>query len=288
MAAAALDRVQRWMQAVVVNGGSVGEALASPEAAAEIERVEDVLLPSSRLTAAERVGIYHGMYLGRMGDALESDYPHLLRVLGAERFAALVRDYVQVHPSRSYTLNRLGDHLPEFILAAPRLRRRAFLHDLARVEQAVSQVFDAEETAPLSAEAIAAVPHEAWERARLQPVAAFRLLVLGHPVGPFLDGLEDRAKRPPFPRPRRSFMAVFRRNYVVRRLELAPAAHRLLAELAEGAALGAAVSRVAGRGGRSAAGADALFRWFREWVASGVFRSVAVEGGGPGRTRTFD
>lgn len=270
-----LGRVQRWMQAVVVHPGTVADGLRSAARRAGV-RVEDALLPSARLTAAERVGIYHGMYLGRMVEALEGDYPHLRRILGADGFSALVRDYVRAYPSRTYTLNRLGDRLPDFVASAPRLRGRAFLHDLARVELAVSEVFDEEETPPLAAEAIAAVAPEAWERARLQPVAAFRLLALGHPVAPWLDRVRDDEKAPPLPRPRRSFMAVFRRDYAVRRLELAPSAHRLLQELAAGATVGDAVRRVAGRGRRSAAGADELFRWFRDWTAAGLFRSVTA------------
>src|SRR6185295_14998144 len=49
----------------------------------------------------------------------------------------LARDYVQVHPSTSYTLNRLGDRLPDFVTGwAPRAEA-GFLHDLARLELAV-------------------------------------------------------------------------------------------------------------------------------------------------------
>ena len=54
-------------------------------------------------------------------------------------------------------------------------------------------------------------------------------------------------------------------------------------------------SPVCSRGAaRPSIAAEDLFRWFREWVTAGIFRSVTVEGpasrgdGGPGRTRTFD
>ena len=160
----ALDRVQRWMQAVIVHPGTVDEGIRSRGAAAEFATVEEVVRPSARLTAAERVGIYHGMYLGRMVEALESDYPALQRLLGRQGFADLVRGYIQAHPSRSYTLNRLGDHLPEFVAKAPGLRQRGFCHDLARLELAMSQVFDEEETPALTPEAIAAVPRRMGRR----------------------------------------------------------------------------------------------------------------------------
>lgn len=282
----ALDRVQRWMQAVIVHPGTVADGLRSPAAAAEVPRVEDVVRPSARLTAAERVGIYHGMYLGRMVEALESDYPALQRLLGAERFADLVRDYVQAHPSRSYTLNRLGDHLPEFVATAPGLRRRGFGHDLARLERAMSQVFDEEETPALTPEAIAAVPAGAWEGARLHPIAAFRLLEVRHPVNAYVDATRGDGRAAPQRGRRHGGVAVYRRTYGVCRLDLNPPAHALLEALAAGATIGEAVGRVLAQGGRARVAAEDLFRWFREWVAEGIFR--AVEDGGPGRTRTFD
>ena len=55
---------------------------------AEISR-EDALAmvqPSATLTALERVGIYRDMYLARLSEALESDYPGLLHYLGKDGF----------------------------------------------------------------------------------------------------------------------------------------------------------------------------------------------------------
>ena len=184
-----LDRVQRWLQAVIVHPGSVEEGLAAPEAKAEVPReaLERVVRPSWSLSAAERVDVYHGMYLLRMVEALESDYPAVRHFLGEEAFAELVRDYVQRYPSRSYTLNRLGDHLPQFFLDEPTRPHAAFLHDLARAELAVTEVFDEEESPVLDAETLGAVPEQAWAGAHLRPIKALRLLALRHQVTGHLD-----------------------------------------------------------------------------------------------------
>ena len=288
MAQATLDRVQRWMQAVVVHPGPVAQGLRAPHAVREIGRLEDVVLPSSRLTAAERVEIYRGMYPGRMVEALESDYPALQRLLGVDGFADLVRDYVQSHPSRTYTLNRLGDHLPEFVAKAPGLRRRGFGHDLARLELAMSQVFDEEETPALAPEAIAAVPAGAWEGARLHAIAAFRLVAVQYHVNAYVDATRGDGPATPQRGRRPGGVAVYRRAYSVHRLDLSPPAYALLAALAAGATIGEAVSGVLAPGGRAKVAAEDLFQWFRGWVSEGMFRAVDIEGGGPGRTRTFD
>jgi hypothetical protein len=181
----ALGGLQRWMQSLIVHPGPVDEAVASPEAASLVrpDRLAEVLLPSATLTPTERIGIYHGMYILRMVEALESDYPALAHFLGEKRWAALVRDYVERHPSRSHTLNVLGRALPSFLLETSDLPRRGFCHDLARLELAVTEVFDAEETPRLGEAELLSVPAEAWDGARLVPSAALRLLKLGWTEG---------------------------------------------------------------------------------------------------------
>jgi hypothetical protein len=282
-----LDRVQRWMQKVVVHPGTVGEALASARRDLPPARLGDVILPSRTLTPAERVAIYQRMYPLRMEEALGVDYPGLQHFLGEDGFRRLVRDYVAAFPSRSYTLNRLGDHLAEFIRTAPGLRgHRAFCHDLARLELAMTQVFDEAETPSLSAEAVAAVPAERWPTVRLRPIAAFRQLAVRHAVGGYLDSLDDKAHRHPRPRRKDAWLVIFRREYRVQRRELSRPAYDLLADLAAGRRLGDAVGAAARRRGRLAARQSQLYRWFREWMASGLFAEVVgLEGLEPSTNR---
>ena len=71
-----------------------------------------------------------------------------------------------------------------------------------------------------------------------------------------------------------SWIAVYRRDYMVYRLDLTRAAHDLLADLAGGTALGEAISKAVKTGGRRAPSEHELFRWFRQWVSVGVFQSV--------------
>ena len=272
----ALGGLQRWMQSVVVHPGSVEEALSNPEAASLVpaDRLSEVLLPSATLGPAERIGIYHGMYLLRMAEALESDYPALAHFLGEERWTALVRDYVLRHPSRSYTLNVLGRALPGYLLEAADLPRRGFCHDLARLEWAVTEAFDAEESPRLGEADLAAVPADAWDGARLVPSAALRLVELGWNVNEWLDSTKDDRHQHPKPRRRRTRVAVFRQSYAVYRRELSLSAFRLLADLTTGLTVGEALAAALRR--RGAPGPEALTRWFREWAADGLFTRVEI------------
>ena len=79
-----LGRLQRWMQEVIVHPGTVEQAIASPAAVSMVpaERVGEVVLPSHTMDPTERVGVYHGMYLMRMEEALSTDYPVIRYHLG--------------------------------------------------------------------------------------------------------------------------------------------------------------------------------------------------------------
>jgi len=268
-----LTRLQRWMQEVVVHPGTVEEAIESESAIREIpsERLSEVVLPSHSMTSAERVGVYHGMYLMRMEEALETDYPVIRYHLGDHQFGHLVREYVQRYPSTSYTLNRLGDHLPEFFLDEPEWHDAAFLHDLARLELAMTEVFDEEESPLLGSEELEAVRPDAWEEARLRPIPALRLLAFKHAVIPNLVAFhEDRPS--PGPRRRATWVVLYRRDYSVLRLELSRAEYDLLKAIVEGAPLGEALATAAAS--KSQRQQAKVFRWFRTWISEGLFAAI--------------
>lgn len=255
---AKLVPAQRWLQDHIIRPTLDQTAAARPD---------DWVKPSATMTARERAGVYRGMYLLVMEEALASDYPVLKDYLGPESFAALVAEYVQVHPSRSYTLNRLGDRLPDFLR-----ERDPLLHAIARFELGVTEAFDAESSAVLTASDVMAIPPEDYAAVVLDPIPALRLLELDHPAHRFKAAYRDDQPYPP-DEPDAAWIAVYRRDYQVFWDALDPAAYSLLKTLAEGSALGPAIERAC-----LADGADEsrLFAWFQEWVSNGLFQSARV------------
>jgi hypothetical protein len=272
-----LERVQRWMLEVITGPGSVRDALESQPARREIaaEELTEVIRPSATLSSERRIGIYHDMYLVRMVEALEFDYPGLAHLLGHARFHSLVEGYVAAHPSRSYTLNRLGDRLPEYIAAAHGLPRRALLADLARLELAITHVFDARRDEALDGAAISAVPPEAWPEARFRTVDAMRLLDLAYPVDDFLQSVKKESAHPPMRKAAR-FLLVFRSDLSVRQLALSKREWTMLDALHRGLTLAAAVERLSRL--RPSLSETELFAWFREWTRMGLFTSIEIAG----------
>jgi hypothetical protein len=269
-----LGRLQRWMQAVIEQPGEPEDAVSAPASREELDpgEIGRVILPSKTLTSVERVGVYQGMYLLRMVEALENDYPALAHFLGQDAFADLVTDYVAAHPSRSYTLNRLGEALPEFIRTARGIRKKAFAADLARLERAVTEVFDAERSPSWPAREIEKLPQDAWPDAVLLPIAAFRVLAFSYPVNAYFQSVKDENHDHPDVGRKPSWVVVWRKDYEVWRLNLNKDAYEFLRALAGGRPFGKAVAATARRLQGDAG--EQLFRWLRDWIAEGMFQGV--------------
>ncbi|MGA8806942.1 MAG: DNA-binding domain-containing protein [Thermoanaerobaculia bacterium] len=264
----ALAPLQEWMQAVVTHPSDVYEAADAAEIA-----VDDVILPSRTLQPIQRVGIYHGMYMLRMIEALTVDYAAVAQFLGEHAFEHLVRDYVQQFPSRSYTFNRLGDSLPEYI-ASSTWKRRTFLRDLAKLELAMTHVFDEAEAEALPADAIASIAPEQIADARIIPIPALRLLALDYDANDAFQAF--REERPMKPRRQKSWLAVHRRDYGVYRMPLTREAFVFLEALVARETIGSAIETFQRRFRRFPAQSD-LFTWFRDWSAAGLFTAIEVE-----------
>lgn len=264
------------MQAVIETPGDADQAVAAPAAAKIVppDRVGDVVIPSRTLSPAERVGVYQGMYILRMVEALQGDYPALSHFLGDHQFEHVVEDYAAAHPSSSYSFNHFGARFPEFVRSSSRIRRKAFAYELARLELAVTEVFDATESPRLTPDVLADIPEKAWTAARLKPVDALRVVAFNHPVNAYLQSVKEGSEDHPEVRRKQTWVAVYRKNYEVWRLDLSRPAYELLHALSKGKPFGKAVAASA-RKLQGNAG-DQLFRWLRDWVGEGMFQSVQL------------
>jgi hypothetical protein len=269
---ASLDTLQRWMQAVVMHpeGAEAGRRSRAarrllPGAADDLATV---VLPSRQLTSGERLGIYAHMYYARLLEVLEGEYPTLRQFLGTEAFEAACRGFVAKYPSRSRLLNGLSAAFPDYLTKTlPRTNRSGLAVDIARIERAMEDVFDAPASTPLTAAEFAAV----GEQTRLRVNPALVLLELRYPANAYMNALR-RGDRLRVPRPRATQVIVFRRGFQVLRREQEPEQFRLLRALVAGKPLAAAVRASIGRRAGSADRvAQRLRRWFAEWAGAHLF-----------------
>lgn len=271
-----LRALQQWMQALIEHPGDDDEAWSADETLLALSGAEgeEAVRSTGVLGARERIAIYRRMFRLRMTESMRIDYPGVAAALGEEEFdCRVLREYVRRFPSRSYTLDHLGRHFPEY-LAASDLPQREFLADLARFELTVTAVAEAGESPRLTAERIAAVPAERWAEAKLVPAEAFRLSRHAYDVGAYLDAVEE--ERPlPGPVKRDVNIAVCRHGGHTGWRTLEEDEGALLHLLSAGMPVGAALERFAGeRNVRPEETGDALFRWFERWTAGGYFSDI--------------
>ena len=271
-AVANLRTLESWMQAVVMNPSGAEAGVRSREARAllaeAVRDLESVVLPSKSLSSAERLEIYAYMYYARLIEVMEGEYPTTRQILGEHAFAASCRRFVAKNPSRTRTLNSLSAKFPDFLARTlPRSNRHGLVVDVARIERAMEDVFDAPRSEPMTATEFAALGTEA--PLRVNP--ALRLLKLRYPANAYMTA-QRRGERPRIPRPRATHVIVFRRGFQVFRRDQEPEQFRLLQALAAGRPLAAAVRASIGS---RAASADRvalrLGKWFQEWASAQLF-----------------
>jgi len=109
---------------------------------------------------ARRYNVYRNNVTVSLIDALAAIYPAVQRITGVDFFRAMARFHVRATPPASPLLFDYGRDFPAFIARYEHARAMPWLADVARVERAWLDAYHAEDTMPLSAEALSAVPPE--------------------------------------------------------------------------------------------------------------------------------
>lgn len=285
-----LDALQRWFQTVITHASGVEEGIRARDAQEVIQttpsEVEKVIRRSSRLAAIERLSIYANAYYARLLECLGGCFPVLKQAMGDEVFHGFAFEYLQHYPSHSYTLDHLGEHFSRYLQETrpdPQEDETGwpdFLIDLATLEWAIDKIFDSpgcEGQPMLTPEKLLAFPAERFAEARLSPVPGFQLLTFRYPVSAYYGAVRHAAEGEtvPIPAPGTERIAVFRRDFVVRRYSLHEAQHALLQKIVDGATVGESISAATAKmdvDDDSLAGV--LQNWFRVWSAEGFFAAV--------------
>ena len=133
-------------------------------------------------SAEDRLAVYRRNALGNYAAALRDVYPVVLRLVGAQFFDRLARDYATQTPSRSGDLHDFGGELGAFLEALPAARDLPYLADVARLEWGVHRSFHARHAPPLDPARLAAVLPERLPDLRFELQPAARLLRSPYPV----------------------------------------------------------------------------------------------------------
>ncbi len=212
-----------------------------------------------------QIEVYRRQYRLRLTDAVREELAGLAALVGADggEIDTLIADYLRVHPSTSWTLNRVADHFPAWLAARP--YTPAAWREMCALDRAVNEGFEAAD-----GEAIRPEQRQSAPRLALQPhvhllrfqwsVHRTRAAALGGSELPALEAGD-------FP------VVVFRANRRMRHLQLHPVAWALLERLNAGRALGEAIGDVVAAGAPVSLLQASLQSWFAFYVEHGLLRA---------------
>ena len=127
------------------------------------------ILDSPREKRETLYGVYRYAYGSRLVEAMRNDHELLHLYLGDETFDEMGHAYVKARPSEHPNLRWFSQGLPEFLKTAEPYCNHPVLSDLAALEKALNDAFDAAEGPVLELAAMAAFAPEAWPDLKFQP-----------------------------------------------------------------------------------------------------------------------
>lgn len=127
------------------------------------------ILDGPRETRATLFGVYRHAYGSRLVEAMRNDHELLHRFLGDEMFDEMGHAYVKARPSEHPNLRWFSQGLPDFLKTTAPYSNHPVLADLAALERALNDAFDAAEGVVLALEAMAGFAPERWNDLVFEP-----------------------------------------------------------------------------------------------------------------------
>lgn len=185
------------------------------------------------LDADARIRIYADMYRARLVDVLREDYPRLAALLGCDAFTGLAASYLAAHPSRHPSVRYVGDRLAGWL--ASRGDVPPFAADLARLEWARVDAFDAADAEPTRLSDLQAIPQDAWPALRFTPIPACRVVESAWPIHEIWTASDPDAESPVAEwEPAPTVVRVWREEFAVTHAAMGEDEQRAFAALARG------------------------------------------------------
>ncbi|MDX2113016.1 MAG: DUF692 family protein [Alphaproteobacteria bacterium] len=212
-------------------------------------------------SAEAQLGVYVNAYRWRLFDVVAEDYPVLKVYLGSERFESLINDFITVVPSIFFSVARYATRLPAF--QQTHTGSDIFSSELCALETAIAQLADAPETEVLTPEDLTGMTPEALMQSQLCVRKAMQLFAFNHPVNDYYKAVREETQLPAITK-QPSFLAVFRHEDVVWRMDLEQQEYKLLSALCAGSTVGEALSAV------DESAAANISQYFSRWMRNGL------------------
>lgn len=266
----ALMERQEWFASIITRPMKRNSKmnLTSPTGAPMEEEAEKYILPSPTLQPHQRIELYNQQYWWRLLNTLHENFPLTLRLFGYRQFNKKIAiPYLTKFPPNHWSLNLLGERLPEWAESDYRGADSALVQEALEIDWAYIKGFFAAEH-PL-AEGL-----QAESPLLLQP--HLTLLSLTHKLPPLRDEIVevdpkevDREVFEKLEKKRYNYYVIFRNNfYNVSWKEIDDAEFQLLSLFENGISISEACQWIEESEPRIRQEAEKnLHLWFQEWSA---------------------
>jgi hypothetical protein len=126
--------------------------------------------------------VYRDGYVLRLIEVLTTDYPGLMAMAGPADFDHAARAYIAAHPSRHPSVRWFGKGLADFMATTAPYSGAPAAVEMVRFEWALGEAFDSPDVTPIAAEALMALPPEAWETLSFTTLPSLRRCLFEYEV----------------------------------------------------------------------------------------------------------
>ena len=174
----------------------------------------DLVREHGELGPAQQLDVYAQMYWARLLDVLREDFPRVAVCLGTERFTDIALRYLARNRSTHPSVRHVGSRFAAFLASDAEVQAWPFLPDLARLEWARLEVFDAPDAEPLRVAELQAIPPAGWPALTFTLTPAVWLLRSAWPVHEIWAAAEERGLYEPV-RPVETQLRIWRESFTV-------------------------------------------------------------------------
>lgn len=255
----AYNRHLWWLQDAILAGDN-GKSAAN-----------DWVVDKPRLLPKDQLYIYIDAYRARLHEVLSDDLPALRKYLGGKLLDKLLYEYIENTPSSNFNISRYIIGLPQFIKQKNKVMknggRKEISYEIALLEMELSRIFDLGESKSLNSQKFSSINPEDLLRLKFRPRTALKLLEFDYNVNSYYNNIMAGKKAPSIKK-NKNFLAVYRHEDKLWRLELEKEEYQLLKILFAGNTLEEALEKINGED-EEVVSAN-LQSWFSKWLGNNI------------------
>lgn len=213
------------------------------------------------LTPQQQLDIYVDSYRYRLFDAVATDYPVLKNYLGKKAFEDVINDFISKHVSEHFNIARFSVKFPDFYAQVH--PNDTIGQELAKFETAIFQISEYPKDEALSQSNFQQLSVDEFLTRKLLPRKALKLFMFSYAINHYYQAVKDGTNLVK-PQKDESYVAVFRHNDIMWRIDLGKQEFGLLQKLFSNIDIGTALDST------EIEDETLISEWFSKWVSNGM------------------